>query len=40
MFSTFVNIFFVLGLEVGYGVVSDLADEGVVMGGTLLEKVF
>jgi hypothetical protein len=34
------NIFFVLVLEVDYGVVSDLADEGVVMDGTLVEKFF
>jgi len=40
MFSTFMNIFFVLVLEVDYGVVSDLADEGVVMDGILVEKFF
>ena len=38
MFSAFVDIFFVPVLEVDYGVVSDLAVEGVVMGGTLVEK--
>jgi len=37
MFSAFV---FVLVLEVDYGVVSDLADEWVVMDGTLVEKFF
>ena len=40
MFSAFVDIFFVLVLEVDYGVVSDLADEGVVMDGTLVETFF
>ena len=40
MFSAFVDIFFVPVLEVDYGVVSNLADEGVVMGGTLVEKFF
>ena len=40
MFSAFVDIFFVPVLEVDYGVVSDLADEGVVMDGTLVEKCF
>ena len=30
MFSTFMNVFFVPVLEVDYGVVSDLVDEGVV----------
>jgi len=40
MFSTFMDIFFVLVLEVDYGVVSDLADEGVVMDGTLVETFF
>ena len=34
------DIFFVPVLEVDYGVVSNLADEGVVMGGTLVEKFF
>ena len=38
MFSAFVDIFFVPVLEVDYGVVSNLADEGVVKGGTLLEN--
>ena len=33
------DIFFVLVLEIDYGVVSDLADEGVVMDGTLVEKI-
>jgi hypothetical protein len=32
------NIFFVLVLEVDYGVVADLADEGVVMDGALVEN--
>jgi len=40
MFSAFVDIFFVPVLEVDYGVVSNLADEGVVMDGTLVEKFF
>ena len=40
MCGTFMNIFFVLVLEVDYGVVSDLADEGVVVDGTLVEKCF
>ena len=40
MFSTFVYIFFVLLLEVGHGVVSYLADEGVLMGRTVMEKFF
>ena len=40
MCGTFMNIFFVLVLEVDYGVVSDLADEGVVMDGILVEKFF
>jgi len=40
MFSTFMYIFFVLLLEVGHGVVSYLADEGVLMGRTVLEKFF
>jgi len=31
MCGTFMNIFFVLVLEVDYGVISDLAVEGVVM---------
>ena len=34
------DIFFVPVLEVDYGVVSDLADEGVMMEGTLVEKFF
>jgi len=34
MFSAFVDVFFVPVLEVDCGVVSDLADEGVVMDGT------
>jgi len=38
MFSAFVDIFFVPVLEVDYGVVSNLADEGVVMGGKMVEK--
>jgi len=40
MFSAFMNIFFARVLEVDYGAVSDLADEGVVMDGTLVEKFF
>ena len=40
MFSAFMNIFFARVLEVDYGAVSDLADEGVVMDGTLVEKCF
>ena len=40
MFSTFMDIFFVLVQEVDYGIVSDLADEGVVMDGTLVGKFF
>ena len=35
MFSAFVDIFFVPMLEVDCGVVSNLADEGVVMGGKI-----
>jgi uncharacterized protein YkvS len=38
MFNAFVNIFFVLLLEVGHGVVSDLAEEGVLMDRTLVEN--
>ena len=34
------NVFSVLKVEVDYGVVSDLSDEGVGMGGTLVEKFF
>ena len=40
MFSSFMNIFFVPVLEVDYGVVSYLADEGAVMDGTVMEKFF
>jgi len=40
MFSSFMNIFLVPVLEVDYGVVSDLAVEGAVMGGTVMEKFF
>jgi len=40
MFSTSVYIFFVLLLEVGHGVVSYLADEGVLMGRTVVEIFF
>jgi hypothetical protein len=36
VFSAFVNIFFVLLLEVGHGIVSDLAEEGVLMDRTLV----
>jgi hypothetical protein len=35
-----VNVFLVPKLEVGYGVVADLSDEGVVVCGTLTEKFF
>jgi hypothetical protein len=35
-----VNVFLVPKLEVGYGVVADLSDEGVVVRGTLTEKFF
>ena len=38
MFSAFVYIFFILLLEVGHGVVSFVADEGVLMGRTVVEK--
>ena len=38
MFGAFVYVFSVPMLEVGYGVVSDLTDEGVLMSGTLTEK--
>ena len=34
------DVFLVLELNVGYGVVADLADEGVVVSGTLTEKFF
>jgi hypothetical protein len=34
MFSAFVDVFFVPVLEVDYGVVSDLSDEGVLVDGT------
>jgi hypothetical protein len=40
MFSAFVDVFFVLVLEVNYGVVSDLSDKGVLVDGTLVEKFF
>ena len=40
MFSTFVYIYFVLLLEVGHGVVSYVADEGVLTGRTVVEKFF
>ena len=40
MFSTFMYIFFVLLLEVGHVVVSSLADEGFLMGRTVVEKFF
>jgi hypothetical protein len=35
-----VNVFLVPKLEVGHGVVADLSDEGVVVYGTLTEKLF
>ena len=38
MFGAFVYVFSVPMLEVGYGIVSDLTDEGVLMSGTLTEK--
>ena len=37
MFGAFVYVFSVPMLEVGYGVVSDLTDEVVLMSGTLTE---
>jgi hypothetical protein len=40
MFSAFVDVFFVSVLEVAYGVVSDLSDEGFWVDGTLVEKFF
>jgi hypothetical protein len=40
MFSAFVNIFLVPMLEVGHGIVSDLADKGVLMDGALVENFF
>jgi hypothetical protein len=40
MFSAFVDVFFVLVLEVDYGVVSDLSEERVLVDGTLVEKFF
>jgi hypothetical protein len=40
VFGTFVKVFLVPKLEVGYGVVADLSDEGVVVCGTLTEKFF
>jgi hypothetical protein len=40
VFGTFVNVFIVPKLEVGYGVVADLSDEGVVVCGTLTENFF
>jgi hypothetical protein len=40
VFGTFVNVFLVPKLEVGYGVVADLSDEGVVVCGTLTENFF
>jgi hypothetical protein len=40
MFSAFVDVFFVPVLEVGYVVVSDLSDEGVLVDGTLVENFF
>jgi hypothetical protein len=38
MFSTLVDVFSVLLLEVDHGIVADLTDEGVLMNGTLVEK--
>jgi uncharacterized protein YkvS len=38
MFSALVDVLFVPVLEVGYGVVSDLSDERVLVDGTLMEN--
>jgi hypothetical protein len=38
MFSTLVDVFSVLLLEVDHGIVTDLSDEGVLIYGTLVEK--
>jgi hypothetical protein len=38
MFSALVDVFFVPVLEVDYGVVSNLLDEGVLVNGTFVEK--
>jgi hypothetical protein len=40
MFSTLVDVFSVLLLEVDHGIVADLLEEGVLMNGTLVEKFF
>jgi hypothetical protein len=40
VFSTFVDVFLVPKLKVGYGVVADLEDEGVMVRGTLTENFF
>jgi hypothetical protein len=37
MFSTLVDVFSVLLLEVDHGIVADLTDEGILMNGTLVE---
>jgi hypothetical protein len=39
MFSALVDVFFVPVLEVEYGVVSSLLDEGVLVNGTFVEKI-
>jgi hypothetical protein len=40
MFSALVDVFFVPVLEVDYGVVSNLLEEGVLVNGTFVEKFF
>jgi hypothetical protein len=40
VFGTLVDVFSVLLLEVDHGIVADLSDEGILMGGTLVEKFF
>jgi hypothetical protein len=35
-----VNVFFIPELEVGYGVVADLTDEGVVVSGALGKELY
>jgi hypothetical protein len=40
VFSPFVDVFFIPELEVGYGVIADLTDEGVVVRGALTEEFF
>jgi hypothetical protein len=38
VFSTFVDVFLVPKLKIGYGVIADLTDEGVIVCGALTEK--